>query len=380
MEQLDAKAGAARRLVIKIGSSTLTTSESSIDYEYLAALADQIAKVRAAGWQPVIVTSAAIACGLEALGIQKRPSDMPSLQAAASVGQSALATAYAEVFAAHGIVTSTVLLTRRDTADRHAYLHARNTLLRLLELGVVPIINENDTIAVEQIKFGDNDTLAALAACLIDADLMVILSDIDGLYDGNPNTNPDAKLIPHVECIGPEILAVAGGAGSTVGSGGMITKIKAARVLMAAGIPMTICLGHAPDAIVHAAFGDRIGTRFAASERPHEITPRKLWIALGDSARGALIVDDGAKNALLHRGSSLLSVGISRVEGRFNDDDIVDVKDATGHVIARGRTAFSSDEVELACGRTREELERNRLLAALTQRPLVHRDELVVFE
>ena len=168
MEQLDAKAGAARRLVIKIGSSTLTTSESSIDYEYLAALADQIAKVRAAGWQPVIVTSAAIACGLEALGIQKRPSDMPSLQAAASVGQSALATAYAEVFAAHGIVTSTVLLTRRDTADRHAYLHARNTLLRLLELGVVPIINENDTIAVEQIKFGDNDTLAALAACLID--------------------------------------------------------------------------------------------------------------------------------------------------------------------------------------------------------------------
>ena len=218
MEQLDAKAGAARRLVIKIGSSTLTTSESSIDYEYLAALADQIAKVRAAGWQPVIVTSAAIACGLEALGIRKRPSDMPSLQAAASVGQSALATAYAEVFAAHGIVTSTVLLTRRDTADRHAYLHARNTLLRLLELGVVPIINENDTIAVEQIKFGDNDTLAALAACLIDADLMVILSDIDGLYDGNPNTNPDAKLIPHVECIGPEILAVAGGAGSTVGS------------------------------------------------------------------------------------------------------------------------------------------------------------------
>ena len=380
MEQLDAKAGVARRLVIKIGSSTLTTSESSIDYEYLAALADQIAKVQAAGWQPVIVTSAAIACGLEALGIQKRPSDMPSLQAAASVGQSALATAYAEAFAAHGIVTSTVLLTRRDTADRHAYLHARNTLLRLLELGVVPIINENDTIAVEQIKFGDNDTLAALAACLIDADLMVILSDIDGLYDGNPNTNPDAKLIPHVECIGPEILAVAGGAGSTVGSGGMITKIKAARVLMAAGIPMTICLGHAPDAIVHAAFGDRIGTRFAASERPHDITPRKLWIALGDSARGALIVDDGAKNALLHRGSSLLSVGISRVEGRFNDDDIVDVKDATGHVIARGRTAFSSDEVELACGRTREELERNRLLAAFADKPVIHRDELIAFE
>ncbi|MEI2998680.1 MAG: glutamate 5-kinase [Senegalimassilia faecalis] len=224
MSETDAQGSRARRLVIKIGSSTLTTSESSIDYGYLRKLADQVARVRDAGWQPVIVTSAAIACGLEALGIHRRPTDMPSLQAAASVGQSALSTAYAEVFARHGIVTSTVLLTRRDTADRQAYLHARNTLLRLLDLGVVPIINENDTVAVEQIKFGDNDTLAALAACLIDADLLVILSDIDGLYDANPNTNPQAKLIEHVDKIGPEILAVAGGAGSTVGSGGMIDE------------------------------------------------------------------------------------------------------------------------------------------------------------
>ena len=380
MSETDAQGSRARRLVIKIGSSTLTTSESSIDYGYLRKLADQVARVRDAGWQPVIVTSAAIACGLEALGIHRRPTDMPSLQAAASVGQSALSTAYAEVFARHGIVTSTVLLTRRDTADRQAYLHARNTLLRLLDLGVVPIINENDTVAVEQIKFGDNDTLAALAACLIDADLLVILSDIDGLYDANPNTNTQAKLIEHVDKIGPEILAVAGGAGSTVGSGGMITKIKAARVLMVAGIPLIICYGRQDNVVVDAAAGKQVGTRFSAKARPHEITPRKLWIALGDSARGALIVDDGAKNALLHRGSSLLSVGISRVEGRFSDDDIVDVKDATGHVIARGRTAFSSDEVELACGRTREELERNRLLAAFADKPVIHRDELIAFE
>ena len=380
MSETDAQGSRARRLVIKIGSSTLTTSESSIDYGYLRKLTDQVARVRDAGWQPVIVTSAAIACGLEALGIHRRPTDMPSLQAAASVGQSALSTAYAEVFARHGIVTSTVLLTRRDTADRQAYLHARNTLLRLLDLGVVPIINENDTVAVEQIKFGDNDTLAALAACLIDADLLVILSDIDGLYDANPNTNPQAKLIENVDKIGPEILAVAGGAGSTVGSGGMITKIKAARVLMVAGIPLVICYGRQDNVVVDAAAGKQVGTRFSAKARPHEITPRKLWIALGDSARGALIVDDGAKNALLHRGSSLLSVGISRVEGRFDDDDIVDVKDATGHVIARGRTAFSSDEVELACGRTREELERNRLLAAFADKPVIHRDELIAFE
>ena len=380
MSETDAQGSRARRLVIKIGSSTLTTSESSIDYGYLRKLADQVARVRDAGWQPVIVTSAAIACGLEALGIHRRPTDMPSLQAAASVGQSALSTAYAEVFARHGIVTSTVLLTRRDTADRQAYLHARNTLLRLLDLGVVPIINENDTVAVEQIKFGDNDTLAALAACLIDADLLVILSDIDGLYDANPNTNPQAKLIENVDKIGPEILAVAGGAGSTVGSGGMITKIKAARVLMVAGIPLVICYGRQDNVVVDAAAGKQVGTRFSAKARPHEITPRKLWIALGDSARGAVVVDDGAKAALIERGSSLLSVGVSSVEGRFDADDIVDIKDGTGHLFARGRTAFSADEVELACGKTREAIERNRLLAALAEKPIVHRDELVVFE
>lgn len=369
-----------RKLVVKIGSSTLTRADGSADIDYLRALASQIARVRQVGWGAVIVTSGAIAVGLNKLGIDKRPTDMPSLQAAASVGQGELAAAYAQAFAEFDLVTSLVLLTRRDTADRTAYLHARDTLNRLLELGIVPIVNENDTVSVEQIKFGDNDTLAALAACLIDADLMVILSDIDGLYDGNPNTNPDAKLIPHVECIGPEILAVAGGAGSTVGSGGMITKIKAARVLMVAGIPMIICYGRQPHVVEDAAAGKAVGTRFSALEKPHEITPRKLWIALGDSARGAVVVDEGAKSALIGHGKSLLCVGVASVEGRFEAGDIVDIKDLAGHLFARGRAAFSADEVELACGKTREVLERNRLLAALTQRPLVHRDELVVFE
>ncbi len=370
----------AKRIVIKIGSSTLTTSESSIDYAYLAQLADQVAQVRAAGWQPVIVTSAAIACGLEALGMKRRPTDMPSLQAAASVGQSALATAYAETFARHGIVTSTVLLTRRDTADRTAYLHARNTLGRLLELGVVPIINENDTVAVEQIRFGDNDTLAAVAACLVDADLVVILSDIDGLYDSNPNENPDAKLIERVETITPEILAAAGGSGSAVGSGGMITKLKAARVLATAGIPMVICAGRRANAVVDAAAGQSVGTLFCAAGKLHEITARKLWIALGDSARGSIVVDDGAKSALIGRGSSLLCVGIACVRGRFDAGDIVDIVDGSGHLFARGRTAFSSDEVDLACGKTHEQISANRLLAELAERPVVHRDELIVFE
>ena len=369
-----------KTIVIKIGSSTLTTSESSIDYKYLEQLVDQIARVRTKGWHPIIVTSAAIACGLEALGIAKRPGDMPSLQAAASVGQGVLSAAYAKAFESHGIMTSIVLLTRRDTADRTAYLHARDTFSRLLELGVVPVVNENDTVSVEQIRFGDNDTLAALVACLVDADLMVILSDIDGLYDANPHRVADAKLISCVERIDEAIMGAAGEAGSTVGSGGMITKIKAARVLMVAGIQMVICNGRIPDVIVDVVAGKQIGTRFAAAAKPHEITPKKLWIALGDSARGALVVDTGARSALVEKGGSLLPVGIASVEGSFEAGDIVDIKDRLGNMFARGKVSASSDELELAQGHSQQALKANRLLAGMAHKPVVHRDELVVFE
>ncbi len=369
-----------RRLVVKIGSATLTTSESSIDYGFLDELAAQLDTVRREGWDVVVVTSAAIACGLEALGIAKRPTDMPSLQAAASVGQSALSTAYAEAFGKRDMLTSVVLLTRRDTADRTAYLHARDTLCRLLELDVVPIVNENDTVSVEQIRFGDNDTLAALVACLIDADLMVILSDIDGLYTANPQIDPSATLIPCVDRVGRDILAAAGGAVSGVGSGGMITKIKAARVLMAAGIPMVICQGRRAGCVADAARGESVGTLFTAPERPHEITPKKLWIALGDAVHGTLVVDEGARAALVERGKSLLSVGICEVRGSFDYDDIVDVADETGHVFARGRAAAGSDLVALACGKSRDEVAANAILSVLADRPVVHRDELVLFE
>lgn len=375
------EARASRRpLVVKIGSSTLTTADNRIDRAYLRQVADQIARVRAAGWSPIIVTSAAIACGLEALGMERRPGDMPSLQAAASVGQSALSAAYAEAFAPHGVVTSLVLLTRRDTADRTAYLHARDTFDKLLDFGVVPIVNENDTVSVEQIRFGDNDTLAALVACLVEAELVVILSDIDGLYDANPRRVPDARLIERVDAIDAGVMAVCGEAGTAAGSGGMITKVKAARVLMVAGIPLVICNGRRGGAIEDAAAGRPVGTLFAASSRPHEITPKKLWIALGDAARGALAVDEGAKKALIDRGSSLLAVGVRCVEGRFDAGDIVDIKDPAGHVFARGRVSAESDEVELAEGLDQKTLAGNRLLAHLAERPLVHRDELVVFE
>lgn len=369
-----------RRLVVKIGSSTLTTSDSSIDFDYLDVLADQISVLKDEGWQVVIVSSGAIACGLGCLGIEKRPTAMPALQAAASVGQSELVAAYARSFGCYDIITSLVLLTRRDTADRTSYLHARDTLNELLGMGVVPIVNENDTVSIEQIRFGDNDSLAALVACLIDADLMVIASDVDGLYDANPSVSPDAKLVRRIDRITKDVMDVAGGAGSVVGSGGMLSKVQAARVLMVAGIPMAVVDGKCEGAIVDTAHGACPGTLFASKEAPHAITPRKLWIALGDNARGAVHVDDGARCALEKHGSSLLSVGVSSVEGSFDEGDIVDVRGADGVVIARGRALASSDEVKLALGLTRDEIASNRILARLAETPVVHRDELILFE
>ncbi len=369
------------RLVVKIGSSTLTTEDGRIDHRYLEDLAKQVEQVRAAGWQVVIVSSGAIACGLERLGLSgRRPDDMPTLQAAASIGQGLFAAAYGDAFAKCGMLTSVVLLTRRDTADRTAYLHARDTLERLLELGAVPIVNENDTVSVEQIRFGDNDTLSALVACLIGADLSIILSDVEGLFDGNPALDPAARLIPVVDGIGQDILSVAGDAGSPVGSGGMVTKVKAARVLGVAGIPLVVCSGRRPGVIADAAAGESVGTLFKASHGRHDISPRKLWIALGDTARGALIADEGAKQALQERGGSLLAVGVAAVEGDFAPGDIVDIKDGSGFLFARGRVAAGRDEVELALGRSQQELQRNRLLAEMAEKPLVHRDDLVIFD
>lgn len=371
---------AHKRLVVKVGSSTVTTSESSIDMSYIADLARQLAHLANDGWQIVLVTSGSIACGLGLLGIKKRPSDMPTLQAAASVGQSELVGAYAKAFSAHDIVTSQILLTRRDTADRQAYLHARDTLDRLLDLGVIPIVNENDTVSVEQIRFGDNDSLAALVACLVDASMLILASDINGLYDANPRTEKNANLLHNVDRITPQIMGASQGAGSVAGSGGMLTKVMAARVMMAAGIPMALINGKAPNAIVDTAEGKCPGTIFKVNERLHEINPKKLWIALADSSRGSITVDSGARHALVSSGKSLLCVGISDIEGRFDERDIVDVKDEDGIVIARGIVSAPSDVIVLGMGKTSDELSRNKILSALSETPVIHRDELVLFE
>ena len=373
-------ARASRTLVVKIGSSTLIDKKGRLDRQYLHNLARQLEELREMGWAPIVVSSGAIAVGLNELGIKERPHDVPSLQAAASVGQGVLSTAYAEIFEEYGMLTSVVLLTRHDTASRHAYLHARDALNRLLDFGVVPIVNENDTTSVEEIKFGDNDTLSAIVACLVKADHSVIFSDVKGLYDANPNDNPQAKLISRVDRVTEDIMGVAGGVGSKVGSGGMVTKIRAARVLMVAGIPLTVCEGHEPDALVRIAKGEPVGTLFSASFKPHEITGYKLWIALGDSSKGSIVVDDGAKMALKERGKSLLCVGVSSVQGFFEAGDIVDIRDLSGHLFARGKVNASADEIDLARGYSTQQMRRNRLLAGMADKPIIHRDELVVFD
>ena len=370
---------AAKTMVVKIGSSTVTEPGTGVNRPFIARLVHEAVELRSLGWNLVVVSSGAIACGAPVLGFSTRPADMPSLQACASVGQCVLSAAYDEEFRACGLATSLVLLTRHDTARRQSYLHARDALTRLVELGVVPVVNENDTVSVDEIRFGDNDTLAALVACLVSADLCVTLSDIEGLYTANPSIDPNARFVPRVEKIDAAIIASAGDSSSAVGTGGMITKIRSSRILMTAGIPSVICSGADEGALARLARGEQAGTLFVPPHARTDIAPRKLWIALGDAAHGSVTVDDGAARALVERGSSLLPVGIAAVEGQFEAGDVLDVRDAGGFVLARGIAEAGSDELQLAAGRQQREIAGNHLLQALAGRPAIHRDNLIVF-
>lgn len=370
---------AAKTMVVKIGSSTVTEPGTGVNRPFIARLVHEAVELRSLGWNLVVVSSGAIACGAPVLGFSTRPADMPSLQACASVGQCVLSAAYDEEFRACGLATSLVLLTRHDTARRQSYLHARDALTRLVELGVVPVVNENDTVSVDEIRFGDNDTLAALVACLVSADLCVTLSDIEGLYTANPSIDPNARFVPRVEKIDAAIIASAGDSSSAVGTGGMITKIRSSRILMTAGIPSVICSGADEGALARLARGEQVGTLFVPPHARTDIAPRKLWIALGDAAHGSVSVDDGAARALVERGSSLLPVGIAAVEGQFEAGDVLDVRDAGGFVLARGIAEAGSDELQLAAGRQQREIAGNHLLQALAGRPAIHRDNLIVF-
>jgi glutamate 5-kinase len=365
---------------VKIGSSTLTDASGKIDVTYIDGLVDQVGFLRAQGCEIIIVTSAAIVAGLEALGMPPRRSEsIPILQAAAAVGQLELAKVYANAFEKRDIRVGQILLTRFEIENRATYLHARDTIEKLLELGIVPLINENDTVAVEEIRFGDNDTLAAQVAILVKADLVILLSDIEGLYTADPRLDEDARLLETVGAFTEEIVSSAGAAGSSRGSGGMVTKLEAARMLMAAAIPLVICEGHVPNVVVDTVSGKRIGTRFSQADGRHQAGARKLWLALGGSVKGGVFVDEGAVKALREQGSSLLPVGVRRIEGNFASGQAVNIRTLDGFLIGRGITNYSSDELKLAAGRKSSEIADNALLRHLANTEVIHRDQLVVF-
>ena len=365
----------SKRIVVKVGSSTLTGGgEGGLDRDYVQSLVDQIARIKSAGHEPVLVSSGAIAAGVSRLGLERRPTDMPSLQAAASVGQVALIEMYAALFASHGIAVGQVLLTRHDTGHRESFLHARDTFERLIGLGAVPIVNENDTVAVDEIRFGDNDTLAALVATMVNADLVVLLSDIEGLYDADPRLVETATLLDSVDEVTDELLDAAGEAGSEHGSGGMATKLEAARVLMRAGIPMVVCDGARGNVICDAVDGRQAGTVFEPGAG--SLGARKSWIALGRRASGVVVIDEGATGALRHRKTSLLPAGVVAVEGTFVVGDAIVLMDEGRRVVGRGLAGLSSADIDLVKGLNSGEIAERYPGIAGTE--VVHRDHLVV--
>ncbi|MDO8915680.1 MAG: glutamate 5-kinase [Coriobacteriia bacterium] len=363
-----------KRIVVKVGTSTLTGPDGRVDRRWLASLAAQIAVLRSEGAHVVVVSSGAIAAGVEAMHMPGRPSDLTGLQATAAIGQVRLIGQYAEVLGEAGAQIAQVLLTRHDTGHRQAYLFACRTLERLLEMGIVPIVNENDTTAVEEIRFGDNDTLAALVGVMVHADLVVLLTDIEGLYDADPRTAEGAELLEHVDELTDEMLAAAGGAGTEGGSGGMVTKLEAARILMKAGVPMVVCDGARTNVLVDAFHGEPVGTYFAGGEG--EVEARKLWIAFARHPKGSVVVDSGATDALCLRGKSLLPAGVVRVEGVWLIGDPIAIVDANGRQLARGLADISSIDLDRIKGLKSSDI--GSVAPGLVGLEVVHRDRLVI--
>jgi glutamate 5-kinase len=361
----------AQRVVVKVGSSSLTTAAGGIDPERVRLLVDSLAGVRRRGADLVLVSSGAIAAGLSPLAFKRRPRDLARQQAAASVGQGLLVHRYTEEFARHGQVTGQVLLTVDDVTRRSHYRNAQRTFAKLLELGVVPIVNENDTVATSEIRFGDNDRLAALVAHLVHADLLVLLSDVDGLYDAPPSA-ATSQLIPEVNT-GADLVGIhVGRVGEGLGTGGMHTKLEAARIATGAGIPVVLTnMEHAHDALA----GADTGTLFHPTGRRRPT--RLLWLAHATEPKGRVVLDPGAVRAVTERRASLLPAGITGVVGGFVAGDPVDLVDEAGGVVARGLVNYDAEELPGLLGRSTRELARE--LGAAYEREVVHRDDLFVF-
>ena len=363
----------SRRLVIKVGSALVTDDGAGLSGEFIATLAQQMAELKAGGRELLLVTSGAIAAGMQRLGWAIRPHSIHNLQAAAAVGQMGLATAYESAFAAHGVNTAQILLTHDDLADRTRYLNARSTLSALINLNVVPIINENDTVVTDEIKFGDNDTLGALVANLIEADALIILTDQQGLYSADPRSDPDATLISEGRADDRQYETMAGGAGSGISRGGMITKIYAAQRAARSGAHTVIASGRSENILPRLLAGEKIGTLLFASSTP--LAARKQWLADHLQLTGSLQLDDGAVKAL-QSNRSLLPVGVRQVSGEFERGAVVACRNAEGREIARGLVNYSAAEAKKIAGRASQEIEA--ILGYVDEDVLIHKDNLVL--
>jgi glutamate 5-kinase len=365
---------AARRVVIKVGSSLVTDEGRGLDRGAIAQWAEQIAALHATGKQVLLVSSGAIAEGMQRLGWLRRPREVHELQAAAAVGQMGLAQAYESCFAAFGMRTAQILLTHADLADRARYLNGRSTLYTLLGLGVVPVINENDTVVTDEIKFGDNDTLAALTANLVEADVLVILTDQAGLYSADPRRDPGATLLQDVRAGDPQLEAIAGGTGSQIARGGMITKVLAAKRAARSGAHTVIASGREKDVLIRLARGERLGTQLLATTEV--LTARKQWLADHLQVKGWVAVDDGAVRALVAERKSLLPIGVTEVHGEFARGDVITCVGPDRSEIARGLANYSSAQARRIARRPSAEIES--VLGFVEERELIHRDNLVI--
>ena len=361
----------ARRVVVKVGSSSLTTAGGGIDPDRVRRLTEVLVTARSNGAELVLVSSGAIAAGLAPLGMSQRPRALAAQQAAASVGQGLLVHRYTEELARHGVVAGQVLLTNDDMTRRSHYRNAYQTFAKLLDLGVLPIVNENDTVATTEIRFGDNDRLAALVAHLVHADLLVLLSDVDGLYDGDP-ARPGSSLVPEVAAADDlDRIRIGRVSAAGVGTGGMHTKVEAARIATGAGIPVVLA---STEQATGALAGEPVGTLFHATGRRRPT--RLLWLAHATEPRGQVLLDAGAVRAITQRRASLLAAGITGVTGKFVAGDPVDLTDADGRPVARGLVNFDADEIPDLIGKSSHELKRD--LGAAYEREVVHRDDLVL--
>jgi glutamate 5-kinase len=364
----------AKRLIIKVGSSLVTNDGKGLDHAAIAKWAEQIAQLRAMGKEVVLVSSGAIAEGMQRLGFEKRPTGIHELQACAAVGQMGLAQIYETSFRAHQLGTAQVLLTHADLADRERYLNARSTLFTLLKFGVIPIINENDTVVTDEIKFGDNDTLGALVANLIEGDALIILTDQRGLYTADPRRDPQARFVNEAKAGDPALEAMAGGAGTGIGRGGMLTKILAAKRAATSGAHTVIAWGREEQVLSRLASGEMIGTQLTAQTA--QLTARKQWMADHLQTAGSVILDDGAVQVLTAHGKSLLPIGVVEVGGDFGRGDVITCLDGQGRALARGITNYASSEARRILRRPSSEIES--ILGFVEEPELIHRDNMVL--